>query len=184
MSSDSRLDSGDLIESELKTEINKRISSLKKIDEKGARYAKRCNIPQTTMSGYLNDKRKPSLRSLLSIADSNEVSLDWLLTGRGAQRSRQAEATEDTTVNSDNLKGQNLNQLQRNRPSQSNINLRLIVEWMDEYFGDPDNEEESLFFVQELAELKLTFRKFLEKKQAGKDHQDTSQQILSANDNR
>ncbi|QND45240.1 helix-turn-helix transcriptional regulator (plasmid) [Rhizobium lusitanum] len=47
-------------------------------------FAKRCEIPEATMRGYVNGKFPPS-DVALKIADTANVNLEWLISGRGPQ---------------------------------------------------------------------------------------------------
>ena len=68
-------------DTDIKILISANINSLLMLREKKKDFAKRCGIPQTTMSGYLNAVRPPSIAHLIKIAAACNVTIDWLVNG-------------------------------------------------------------------------------------------------------
>ncbi len=56
----------------------KRLNSLGKDISKAA-FARKCDIKQTTMIGYLNGTSEPNLENLQKIAKANDVKVSWLI---------------------------------------------------------------------------------------------------------
>lgn len=55
----------------------KEILELKDMSQK--QFALLLQIPYTTLSGYINDKREPDFKTLVDIANTLNVSIDYLL---------------------------------------------------------------------------------------------------------
>ncbi len=70
-----------LNDSEIKSLICANINKLLVPREKRKDFALRCKIPQSTMTGYLNAKRLPSVAHLIKIASACNVTIDWLVNG-------------------------------------------------------------------------------------------------------
>ncbi len=63
----------------------KRLKELQKILNISIKeFAKRCDIPYTTMQSYLLNTRRPSAENINKIAKAFNVNSDWLLTGQGS----------------------------------------------------------------------------------------------------
>jgi transcriptional regulator with XRE-family HTH domain len=50
------------------------------------RFSRETGIPNSTVSGWLNDKKLPDLDTLLLLVKRKNLSLDWLATGQGDMR--------------------------------------------------------------------------------------------------
>lgn len=62
-------------------------------DEPQAAFARRCGIGETTLRKYL-DGADPSTSRLVAIADTTNISVEWLATGRG-EKARNARSQAD-----------------------------------------------------------------------------------------
>lgn len=54
-------------------------------DESHASFARRCGVGETTLRKYLGGA-DPSTARLVAMADANNVSIEWLATGRGSRK--------------------------------------------------------------------------------------------------
>jgi len=66
-------------ETSLENTIIQRIKMLMKDSETPTAFARRCGVPQTTISTYLNNHSRPRIDILLKIAQANDKSLDWFV---------------------------------------------------------------------------------------------------------
>lgn len=65
--------------------LGKRIRLIRS-EETQAEFADRVGIAKGSIGGYENDKNSPSAEAILKICLKNDISFDWLLTGRGPMR--------------------------------------------------------------------------------------------------
>jgi len=49
-------------------------------------FARKCGIEQSTMAGYILGKSTPTIESIVKISESNNISLVWLITGKGEEQ--------------------------------------------------------------------------------------------------
>ena len=69
-------------------DILRRIEKIidKKTGGKVKPFAEKAGIIGGTLTGYLNKERWPNVETLIKISNSYDVNLNWLLTGKGAER--------------------------------------------------------------------------------------------------
>jgi len=80
--------------------INDRIKELRKEGETQIEFAERMGTTQASISRYLNG-RQPDRETLIKIASRSNVSLDWLLTGKGpAPAPQNSQEEEDDPIES------------------------------------------------------------------------------------
>jgi len=62
-------------------EIDARKNRMGKVNKSA--FARKCGVEQSTMAGYFSGKSSPTVENSIKIAESNGVSLMWLITGEG-----------------------------------------------------------------------------------------------------
>lgn len=77
--------------------INDRIKELRREGETQIEFAERMGTTQASISRYLNG-RQPDRETLIKIASRANVSLDWLLTGKGQAPAPQKSQEEEDPI--------------------------------------------------------------------------------------
>lgn len=107
---------------------------------------------------YREGKRTPTIENLIKIAAARNVTVGWLAAGEGEQRT----AKTKTDLKSTNIEPGSGEE----KITGHNIHLRQILDWMNAEFGEDD--EEALFFYEEMKDAFEDFAEFIEeKKRAG-----------------
>jgi len=141
----------------------------------------------TTVSGWERGISDPGAQLLKKMAEMGGVSLDWLLTGKEHQPSfidsqhlpKSGAGEIISTIAPGNNKAAARIKDQSNRPTVKIPHLKWIVEWMDSYFAN--NEEQALLFYEQLKDLNPSFVSFIEneKKPTSNDNQNRSLENVS-----
>jgi transcriptional regulator with XRE-family HTH domain len=136
-----------------------------------APVAKKCGVSEGSFRAYLAGRSKPGLEIIIKIAHGLGVSVGWLAAGEGEpEQGRVAAAIEpgDPAVRARLLDV-------RHKATIRNAQLRLIVAWMDETYGDDD--EQAILLLDDMRRhypsFERYFQRWAEKKQPGGGGQDT-----------
>lgn len=103
----------------------------------------------------------PSPQEVERIAEATGYNADWLWYETSPKRVLGAKEVKIPKVTSAMIEQGSNEEKAINR----NIHLRQIIEWMDAEFGEDD--EEALFFYEELKDKYKSFADFMEKKRPG-----------------
>jgi len=140
-------------------------------------------IDNGTISRWKKKKIDPNDDSLRKLSEVLGCSFEWLKYGKGeieAESKTEAVSKKVLATIEPGNKGKKRRLLEAGKQiTQKDNSLRMLIEWMDDYFGnDPD---QILPFIFDLARQYPTFSEFLEKKRAVSDHLDTPTNQFSAN---
>jgi transcriptional regulator with XRE-family HTH domain len=64
-------------------------------DESVSSFARRCNIGESVIRGYLADGKRPGVDYLIALADAGNVTIEWLATGLGPRTRAELSALLD-----------------------------------------------------------------------------------------
>jgi len=123
-------------------------------------------IPSATLGRYTKGQTGPDLKNLIKIANAYNVRVGWLATGEEPKEIQNGAVVATISPGEERAKAKLLEQ--QNRATSKYINLRQIVEWMDECYAD--DEAQTIFLLEDMKELFPSFAEFLQKKRPGKDH--------------
>lgn len=124
-------------------------------------FARKCDIKQTTMIGYLNGTSEPNLENLIQIAAACNVSVGWLAAGEGGQEARTGDmATAAKTPEIGDEYAAILDMLRN--PKQGDYNLKQVMTWLVEEYREKPGEQ--LLLIIELTKLFPNLQKYLVKK--------------------
>ncbi len=155
------------------TGLQKRLEQLKIEKGRGAKklsgnqFADFCGIKQRTMAGYLCGKSEPTYQNLLMIAKACNVSVGWLAAGEGEKEPGKNNEVV-ATIAPGTKEARNKIKIQGERATNKFINLRLITEWMDEYYAE--DEAQTIFLLDDMRKMFPSFAKFMEKKRPGRNN--------------
>lgn len=152
------------------------IDRMSEIIDKGGgqnEFARKANMAQGTLRPYLHGA-EPTRPQLISLAQAANRSISWLATGKEEGSSKLVATIEPGQPEKKAMLREAGKRIIDTDPS-----LRMVVEWMDEYFqGDPDQIPG---FVWTMAKDWPSFAEFLEKKGFGRGRQDRPLEKKSVN---
>ena len=141
-------------------EIGKRLKeALVNSGASQVQFAKIIGKSESTVSGYLNGSITiPAIVLFYAASLPPKTSVDWLISGKEGQSGNNVAGTIEP--GNDQAKVRLIEAGQK--ATARNIHLRQIIEWMDDAFGQ--NEEQALFFYEDLKERYPSFFEFMERK--------------------
>ncbi|MBW2672674.1 MAG: helix-turn-helix transcriptional regulator [Deltaproteobacteria bacterium] len=89
-------------------------------------FAKRCGIKPSTFQYYVNG-RMPNAESLIRICETYNVSITWILTGKGCKYLNEVVTPKDKTSEIIEIQHGNLIRKFRDKERAKNINLNLVT---------------------------------------------------------
>lgn len=135
--------------------------------------ARLAGISQQNVGRYLSGS-EPRRKHLVALAKAGNCSISWLATGQDEGASKLVATIEPGQPEKKAMLREAGKRIIDTDPS-----LRMVVEWMDEYFqGDPDQIPG---FVWTMAKDWPSFAEFLEKKGFGRGRQDRPLEKKSVN---
>ncbi len=157
-----------------KGDIGKRIRQTREgLGLNQTQFGEKVALSKNMLSKYETGDSYQRVHILCKISTIGQVSLDWLITGN------EKKADIPLTITPGNDKAKQRLKDQSNRPTSKITHLKWIIEWMDLYFKN--NDEQALLFYEDLKDLQPSFTQFIEreKKQTSKDHKDRPLDNLS-----
>ena len=136
-----------------------------KLDLNQKDFGEKLHLKTSTISGYESGEADPKPDTLVQIAAIGGVTIDWLITGQETLK-KQAEIAATVEPGTEEKKARL--RVARER----NILLRKVVEWMDETFTN--NDEQALFFYEDLKERYPSFAEFVDKNRPGREKRETA----------
>lgn len=155
-------------------EILKKRILLLMADKSQEEFAIECGFSEGTLRNVLK-KKNITLENIQKIADKYKKQMWWFFTEEPQSEEQKIAAT----ISPGNERQKKRIVEQSKRPTISQSHLRLLVEWMDEYYCE--NEAQSLIFFKDIEKKYPSFKHFLEKKGFSEGNQATSPDNKSAN---
>lgn len=121
----------------------------------------------STISGYESGDSSPTPEVFIKIADLGSATLGWLIAGKDDQKENPDIVSCTTEPENEQAKARLIEAGQKS--TTRNIHLRKIIEWMDHAFGE--NEEQSLFFYDDMKDRYPAFHDFMERKRPGRKNE-------------
>jgi transcriptional regulator with XRE-family HTH domain len=134
----------------------------KKIDQ--ADLARAMNKSPASINRWFKGPRVANQKSLLELCEYFGCDYDWLKDGIGEPYPAKQNGKIKATIEPGSKEKKQLLLANRNRPTVVQDHLRLIVEWMDEYYAE--HPDQSIFFYEDIKDHYPSFREFIEKKAA------------------
>lgn len=137
-------------------------------------FARKANMAQGTLRPYLFGA-EPTRPQLISLAKAANRSISWLATGK-----EENEGKVVATIEPGQPEKKALLREAGKRITETDPSLRVLVEWMEEYFGEDPDQIPSFFL--DMVKNWPSFDEFLEKKGFGRDRQNRPLEKKSVND--
>lgn len=125
------------------------------------------DVVASAVSAYERGEKHPTYENIIKIAGLGCVTLDWLIAGKEELR-KNTDNNVAGTIEPGNDQAKTRLIEAGQKATARNIHLRQIIEWMDDAFGK--NEEQALFFYEDLKERYPSFYEFMERKRPAREN--------------